>query len=321
MFIGNIEIKTPVVLAPMAGITDLPFRVLCKEQGAGLLVSEMVSAKGLLYNNQKTLEMLRILERERPVAIQLFGSNPAEMAQAAKIVQDHGADMIDVNMGCPVPKVVNNGDGSALMRTPQLAYEVLASMREVMRIPLTVKIRSGWDENSINAQEIAQLAEKAGVDAIAVHARTRKQMYQGQADWSIIKAVVQSVKTPVIGNGDVTSWQTAEQMLQTTGCAGVMVGRAAEGNPWIFKQLALGMQGLPAAEISISERFAMMLRHLQLLAEYKGEVIAVKEMRRHAAAYIKGLPYATGKRVLLNQTNDLTGFKKILSDYAVELSR
>ena len=321
MFIGNIEIKTPVVLAPMAGITDLPFRVLCKEQGAGLLVSEMVSAKGLLYNNQKTLEMLRILDSERPVAIQLFGSNPAEMAQAAKIVQDHGADIIDVNMGCPVPKVVNNGDGSALMRTPQLAYEVLARMREAMSIPLTVKIRSGWDENSINATEVALLAEKAGVDAIAVHARTRKQMYQGQADWSVIKTVAQSVKVPVIGNGDITSWQTAQQMLQLTGCAGVMVGRSAEGNPWIFKQLSLGMQGLPAYDISVQERFAMILRHLDLLAEHKGEVIAVKEMRRHAAAYIKGLPYATGKRVLLNQTNDLTTFQKVISDYALELSR
>lgn len=319
MFIGNIEIKIPVILAPMAGITDLPFRVLCKEQGAGLLVSEMISAKGLLYNNQKTLDMLKILDSERPVAVQLFGSEPQEMARAALIVQQSGADMVDVNMGCPVPKVVNNGDGSALMRTPAKAYEVLARMREVLDIPLTVKIRSGWDDHSINAVEVAILAEKAGVHAIAVHARTRQQMYQGQADWQIIKHVVQAVKTPVIGNGDIACLQDALKMSQDTGCAGIMVGRAAEGNPWIFRQLALGMQNKLIPAITLQERFATIIRHLHLLAAYKGEVIAVKEMRRHAAAYIKGLPHAASKRVLFNQADTLATFEKLLQGYAAEL--
>lgn len=319
MFIGNIEIKIPVILAPMAGITDLPFRVLCKEQGAGLLVSEMISAKGLLYNNQKTLDMLKILDSERPVAVQLFGSEPQEMARAALIVQQSGADMVDVNMGCPVPKVVNNGDGSALMRTPAKAYEVLARMREVLDIPLTVKIRSGWDDHSINAVEVAILAEKAGVHAIAVHARTRQQMYQGQADWQIIKHVVQAVKTPVIGNGDIACLQDALKMSQDTDCAGIMVGRAAEGNPWIFRQLALGMQNKLIPAITLQERFATIIRHLHLLAAYKGEVIAVKEMRRHAAAYIKGLPHAASKRVLFNQADTLATFEKLLQGYAAEL--
>lgn len=319
MLIGNIKIEKPVILAPMAGITDLPFRVLCKEQGADLLVSEMVSAKGLLYKNQKTFEMLKILDSERPVAIQLFGSDPDEMAHAAKIVQDSGADLVDVNMGCPVPKVVNNGDGSALMRTPNKAYEVLAKMREALTIPLTVKIRSGWDEDSINATEIAALAEKAGVDLIAVHARTRKQMYQGKADWQIIKNVVQTVNIPVIGNGDIGSYQDALNMTQTTGCAGVMVGRAAEGNPWIFKQISTGMKGEIAPTVSLQERFATIVRHLHLLVEHKGEVIAVKEMRRHAAAYIKGLPNAAAKRVLLNQATNTVMFEKLLNSYATEL--
>lgn len=319
MLIGNNEINKPVILAPMAGITDLPFRVLCKEQGADLLVSEMVSAKGLLYKNQKTFEMLRILDSERPVAIQLFGSDPDEMARAAKIVQDSGADFVDVNMGCPVPKVVNNGDGSALMRTPQKAYEVLARMRDALTIPLTVKIRSGWDEDSINATEVAALAEKAGVNFLAIHARTRKQMYQGKADWDIIREVVKTLNIPVVGNGDITCYQDALRMIEHTGCAGVMVGRAAEGNPWIFKQISAGIQGKELPTISLQERFATIVRHLHLLVKYKGAVIAVKEMRRHAAAYVKGLPNAAAKRVLLNQITDVAIFEQAICDYAHEL--
>lgn len=320
MLIGNIEKEKPVILAPMAGITDLPFRVLCKEQGADLLVSEMVSAKGLLYNNKKTFDMLKILDSERPVAIQLFGSDPVEMARAAKIVQDCGADIVDVNMGCPVPKVVNNGDGSALMRTPKKAYEVLAKMRDAITIPLTVKIRSGWDESSINATEVAILAERAGVNFIAVHARTRRQMYQGQADWQIIKNVVQSVSIPVIGNGDISNYQDALKMISHTGCDGIMIGRAAEGNPWIFKQISIGLKGELQQITSLQEKFDTIVRHLDLLVEYKGEIIAVKEMRRHVAAYIKGLPNAATKRVLFNQATNIIMFKKVLHSYAAELS-
>lgn len=319
MQIGKIVLSAPAALAPMAGITDWPFRILCKEQGVGLLVSEMISAKGLLYNNKKTFEMLEIAAQERPVAIQLFGSEPLEMAKAAKIVQSCGADLIDVNMGCPVPKVVNNGEGSALMKAPDKVYALLAAMREVLDIPLTVKIRSGFDENCINAVQIAELAERAGVDALAVHARTRRQMYMGRADWQVIKQVVQSIKIPVWGNGDVNSPDAALRMMAETGCAGVMVGRAAEGNPWIFREIIAALQGHTVSTISLEERFAMIHRHLELLIVCKGEKIAVQEMRRHAAAYIKGLPFATGQRALFNNTTDAAVFHKLLEKYQQEL--
>ena len=317
--IVNITLNNNVFLAPMAGVTDLPFRILCKKQGVGLLVSEMVSAKGLLYSNQKTFELLKMLPEEQPLAIQLFGKEPEELARAAKIVQDFGAAIIDVNMGCPVPKIVNNGEGSAILKNPELVYEILARIKDRIHIPVTVKIRSGWDDNWINAVEVAQKAEKAGVAAIAVHARTRAQFYQGQADWNIIKQVVLNTKIPIIGNGDINSPEKAEEMLAVTGCKAVMIGRGAEGNPWIFKQISQLLRGEKIEVISLEERFAMLLEHLQLLVEHKGAKIAVKEMRRHALSYVKGLPFATEYRGLLNRAVEVEEFSKIVEGYQQRL--
>jgi tRNA-dihydrouridine synthase B len=238
MLIGAVAVAEPaVVLAPMAGVTDLPFRLLAKEMGCSLLYSEMVSDKGLLHNNCHTFDMLRIDDRERPVAVQIFGSEPAPMAAAARIVAGAGADIIDINMGCPTPKIVKNGEGSALMRRPELARDIIAAVAGAVTVPVTVKIRKGWDEASVNAVEVAALAEQAGAAAIAVHGRTREQFYAGQADWDIIRRVKERVRIPVIGNGDVRSPEDAARLLAYTGCDAVMVGRAAQGNPWIFRQI------------------------------------------------------------------------------------
>lgn len=320
MRLGNIELEVPLALAPMAGITDLPFRVICREQGCGFTVSEMVSAKGLLYNNSKTFEMLKIDEAERPTAIQLFGSDPSELAQASAIVEKAGADMIDFNMGCPVPKIVNNGEGSALMRNPELAYEILARMADAVKIPVTVKFRSGWSDKSINAVEIAKKAEKAGVAAVAVHARTREQFYAGKADWTVIRDVKQSVSIPVFGNGDIKNAADGARMLAETGCDGLMVGRGADGNPWLFAELREMLLGrkLPAP-VQLPERFAMIIRHLGMLIDYKGETVAVKEMRRHINSYIKGLPHAAEYRARFNQIESEEDCKTMLQEYGAKI--
>lgn len=320
MKLGNLKIEVPLALAPMAGITDLPFRLLCRELGAGFTVSEMVSAKGLLYKNIKTFEMLKIAQKERPTAIQLFGSDAKELAIAAKIVQESGADMIDFNMGCPVPKVVNNGEGSALMKNPALAYELLAAMVAAVDIPVTVKFRAGWDEENRNAPEIASLAEKAGVAAVAVHGRTRAQFYSGQADWSVIKAVKEAVKIPVFGNGDIRSAADGRRMLLETGCDGLMVGRGADGNPWLFAELRAMLLGeaLPEA-VTLKVRLAMIVRHLEMLIDYKGETVALKEMRRHVNAYIKGLPHAAEYRARFNLMEKYTDFSCLLGEFAQRL--
>ena len=314
MRIGSVTIAEPaVILAPMAGVTDLPFRLLAKEMGCSLVYSEMVSDKGLIYDNCHTLDLTRIDARERPVALQIFGSEPESMATAAQIAARSGPDIIDINMGCPTPKIVKNGEGSALMRQPELAYRIMASVVQAVNIPATVKIRKGWDEDSVNAVEMAKLAEKAGISAIAVHGRTRAQFYAGQADWSIIKAVKESVGIPVIGNGDIRSPLDASRMLTETGCDGIMIGRGAQGNPWIFRQV---MGYLAKGELvplpDLEERLTILLRHLDMLIACKGDYIAIREMRRHAAWYTKGLPHAAEIRLKLNQAECREDFVHIL---------
>ena len=316
MQIGNIKLDAPLVLAPMAGITDLPFRVICRRLGCGMTVSEMVSAKGLLYKNVKTTEMLRIEDSERPTAIQLFGSVPAELAEAAQMVEASGADIIDFNMGCPVPKIVNNGEGSALMKNPQLAYEVLAAMVAAVKIPVTVKFRAGWDDKHRNAVEIALAAERAGVAAVAVHGRTRQQFYEGKADWSIIREVKQAVKVPVFGNGDIFTVADGLRMLAETGVDGLMIGRGADGNPWLFQQLKAALAGEPVPEApTLDARLDLAAEHLDMLIDFKGEHISVKEMRRHISAYLKGLPHAAEFRGRFHKVDTREEFWQLLAEY------
>ncbi|WP_132078323.1 tRNA dihydrouridine synthase DusB [Anaerospora hongkongensis] len=316
MQIGTVKLANPVILAPMAGVTDLPFRLLVKEMGCGLVYTEMVSDKGLIYQNEHTLEMLKIDERERPVALQIFGSEPDPMAKAAKIVEKAGADIIDINMGCPTLKIVKNGEGSALMRTPELAYSIIASVVEAVNIPVTVKIRKGWDDSSVNAVEMAMLAEKAGAAAVSVHGRTREQFYSGEADWSIIKAVKENVAIPVNGNGDVRTPEDAVRLRSETGCDGIMIGRAAQGNPWLFRQVTHYLStGKLLPGPTMAERFEMTLRHLEMLVAYKGEHIGIREMRRHAAWYTKGLPHSAELRLRFNQAETREDFTAILNEF------
>lgn len=317
MNIGNIELSAPLALAPMAGITDLPFRLICRRLGCGMTVSEMVSAKGLLYKNVKTTEMLRIDDGERPTAIQLFGSVPAELAEAARMVEASGADMIDFNMGCPVPKIVNNGEGSALMKNPQLAHDILAAMVKAVKIPVTVKFRAGWEDANRNAVEIARAVEAAGVSAVAVHGRTRQQFYEGKADWSIIADVKQAVKVPVFGNGDIFTVADGLRMLEQTGCDGLMIGRGADGNPWLFTALAAALRGEPLPQPpSLKERLAQAAEHLEMLIAYKNEVVAVKEMRRHISAYLKGMPHAAEFRGRFHKVDTQEQFSELLAEYS-----
>ncbi len=316
MKIGKLKLANPVILAPMAGVTDQPFRRLVREMGCGLVYSEMVSDMGLVYQNERTLEMLRIEADERPVALQIFGSDPEAMAKAAKIVARVEPDTIDINMGCPAQKIVKNGEGSALMKTPELAYRIMAAVVEAVDIPVTVKIRSGWSQNSLNAVEMAQLAEKAGIAAIAVHGRTREQFYSGQADWSIIKAVKESVSIPVIGNGDIRSPKDAARMLNETGCDAVMIGRGAQGNPWLFRQVVRYLEnGVLLPGPTMEERIDMVLRHLEMLTQHKGEYIAVREMRCHAAWYTKGLRRAAELRLRFNQAQNKEDFAAVMHEF------
>ena len=311
--IGNTLLENNVILAPMAGVTDLPFRLLCREQGAGCVVTEMVSAKAILYNNRNTKELLQIHPQERPAAVQLFGSDPEIMGEIAARIEDGPYDFIDVNMGCPVPKIVNNGEGSALMKDPKKAGEILTAMVRAVKKPVTVKFRKGFNDQNINAVEFAKMAESCGVAAVAVHGRTREQYYSGKADWDIIRQVKEAVKIPVIGNGDVFTPEDAKRLLDETGCDGIMVGRGAKGNPWIFKRITHYLETgelLPGP--TLMEVRDMILRHGKMLTEYKGEMIAMREMRSHMAWYTKGMRNSAALRCEINQVETLEGLAELL---------
>ena len=311
MKIGNVNLDNEVFLSPMAGVTDLPFRLICKEKGCGMLYTEMINAKALCYDDENTKKMLKIEDEEHPIAVQIFGSDPEYMGKAAAIMNQYPNEILDINMGCPAPKVIKNGDGSALMRNPKLAAEVLKAVVKNSEKPVTLKIRKGWDDNSVNALEIAKIAEECGISALAIHGRTREQFYSGKADWDIIAEIKQSINIPVIGNGDVFDVQDAVNMLEKTKCDAIMIGRGSQGNPWIFNRINHYMKtGEVLPEPTLEEKISTAIKHMNLAVAEHGEYVAVREMRKHIGWYLKGLKNSAKYR---DQINKITDYKEVIA--------
>lgn len=311
MKIGNLELDNKVFLSPMAGVTDLPFRLICKEQDCGMLYTEMINAKALCYDDANTKKMLNIEYEEHPIAVQIFGSDPEFMGKAAQIMNDYPNEILDINMGCPAPKVVKNGDGSALMKNPSLTEKVLTSVVKNSKKPVTLKIRKGWDDNNINAVEIAKIAESCGISALAIHGRTREQYYSGKADWDIIAKIKENINIPVIGNGDVFEVEDAIKMLDKTNCDAIMIGRGAQGNPWIFKRINHYMKtGEILPEPTLEEKITTAKKHLELAVKEHGEYVAVREMRKHIGWYLKGLKNSAKVR---DEINKIENYEEVIN--------
>ncbi|MCI8862721.1 MAG: tRNA dihydrouridine synthase DusB [Lachnospiraceae bacterium] len=311
--IGNVELSNPLILAPLAGITDLPFRLLCKEQGAGLVCMEMISAKAIAFHNRNTEKLMQIAQGEGPVSLQLFGSDPEIISGIAKEIEDRPFDILDINMGCPVPKIVRNKEGSALMKEPKLVEQIVSKTVKAVKKPVTIKIRKGFDDEHINAVEIAKIAEASGAAAVAVHGRTREQYYSGKADWEIIRKVKDAVRIPVIGNGDVDSPAKAKALIEETGCDGIMIGRAARGNPWIFHQIRTYLEtGETIAPPSVSELKEMMLRHARMQIDYKGGYTGIREMRKHISWYTAGYPHSARLRAQINSVESFEELEQLI---------
>ncbi len=321
MKIGNIEINSNAFLSPMAGVTDLPFRLICKEKGCGMLYTEMINAKALCYDDENTKKMLKIKPEEHPVAVQIFGSDPEFMGKAASIMNEYNNEILDINMGCPAPKVIKNGDGSALMRNPKLAEQVLSAVVKNSIKPVTLKIRKGWDDQNVNAVEIAKIAEACGISALAIHGRTREQFYSGTADWDIIRQIKETINIPVIGNGDVFEVQDAKRLLETTNCDAILIGRGSQGNPWIFKRVDHYIRtGEILPEPTLEEKVNTAKKHMSLAIEEHGEYIAVREMRKHLGWYLKGLKGSARVRDEINKIENYEGVIKRLDDYLDEVN-